>query len=110
LILEGAASCQLQQIHITMNSIEIDNTLVGLGVERISFFIATSEHNGVEMFDVDLGDGLIASRIKSVPYSHQKEVQMANEGKVHWRLSDFVIVCLGSGLDLPHNYFSELLD
>ena len=110
MILEGAASCQLQQIHITMNAYEIDNTLLDLGVERISFFIATSEHNGVEMFNVDLGDGLLSTRIKSVPYSHQKEIQMANEGKVHWRLSDFVIVCLGSGLDLPHNYFAELLD
>ncbi len=93
-----------------MNALKIENTLNCLGTENISFFIATSEHNGVEFEDVDLADGTINTTIKSVPYSHRKELQMANEGKIHWRLSDFVIVCLGSGLDLPHNYFAQMLD
>jgi hypothetical protein len=98
------------QIQNTMNTLEIETNLHCLGAEKISFFIATAEHNGVEFEDLDLGLGLDYVKIKSVPYSRHQEIKMANIGKVHWRLSDFVIVCLGSGIDLPPNYFTQLLD
>ena len=76
-----------------MSNLEIESTILAIGYERIKFFIDIKEENGVEIFDVDLGDGLIATRIAAVNYSREKEMIYANKGIVHWSKEDFKIVC-----------------